>query len=228
MLSPAITRYRQIGMDVGTPSVDSGLVKDLYVTLEPGAVDGGSEATIRAFVKPLVLWMWLGGAVMALGTLLAAFPGSRLRRPTDPVSAPSRHLGKIRRGRRHGLPPDRRTRPTTPRSGRPSMSEAPRRGRAAPFVAVAVAVVCAGLFFVLAGADRGKTETADTPLLGEPAPEAVGEQADGAVFDLARRKGSWVVVNFFDPECVPCVEEHPELLAFDAQERQLGGAGQNW
>jgi hypothetical protein len=26
--------------------------------------------------------------MMAIGTLLAAFPGSRRRRPTDPVSAP--------------------------------------------------------------------------------------------------------------------------------------------
>jgi cytochrome c-type biogenesis protein CcmF len=88
VVSPAITRYLQIGMDVGTPSVDSGLVNDLYVTLEPGASDGATEATIRAFVKPLILWMWLGGAMMAVGTLLAAFPGRRQRRPTAPVSAP--------------------------------------------------------------------------------------------------------------------------------------------
>jgi cytochrome c-type biogenesis protein CcmF len=88
VLTPEITRYRQIGMDVATPSVASGLVKDLYVTLEPGATPGSSEATIRAFAKPLVLWMWLGGAVMAIGTLLAAFPSTRSRRATDPVSAP--------------------------------------------------------------------------------------------------------------------------------------------
>jgi cytochrome c-type biogenesis protein CcmF len=94
VLTPEITRYRQIGMDVPTPSVDSGLVKDLYVTLEPGAVAGGPEATIRAFAKPLVLWMWLGGAVMALGTLLAAFPSPRSRRATDPVSAPVPESGR--------------------------------------------------------------------------------------------------------------------------------------
>jgi cytochrome c biogenesis protein CcmG/thiol:disulfide interchange protein DsbE len=104
------------------------------------------------------------------------------------------------------------------------MSE-PRRRRAAPFVALALAIVCAGLFYVLVGADTGNTETADTPLLGRPAPDAVGQLADGATFDLARRKGSWVVVNFFDPECVPCVEEHPELLAFDEAEHQRGPDG---
>jgi cytochrome c-type biogenesis protein CcmF len=34
-----------------------------------------------------VLWLWVGGILMAFGTLLAAFPGRR-RDPTDPVSAP--------------------------------------------------------------------------------------------------------------------------------------------
>ncbi|MDH3706293.1 MAG: hypothetical protein OES57_09515, partial [Acidimicrobiia bacterium] len=42
---------------------------------------------IRVTVQPLIMWLWIGGAVMALGSLLAVFPGRR-RRPTDPVSAP--------------------------------------------------------------------------------------------------------------------------------------------
>jgi cytochrome c-type biogenesis protein CcmF len=37
-------------------------------------------------VQPLILWLWIGGGVMALGTVLAAWPGER-RRPTDPTSA---------------------------------------------------------------------------------------------------------------------------------------------
>jgi cytochrome c biogenesis protein CcmG/thiol:disulfide interchange protein DsbE len=100
-----------------------------------------------------------------------------------------------------------------------------RRRRIAPFVALAIAIVCAGLFVVLAGAGGDERETADTPLLGRPAPDAVGVEGDGTTFDLARRKGSWVVLNFFDPECVPCVDEHPELLAFDDRERDLGNDG---
>jgi hypothetical protein len=38
-------------------------------------------------IQPLVVWLWIGGGVMALGTLLAVFPGRR-RNPIDPVSAP--------------------------------------------------------------------------------------------------------------------------------------------
>jgi cytochrome c-type biogenesis protein CcmF len=86
--SPAITTYLNVGQAVGTPSVQTGLAKDVYLTLEPGAEPGGSTATIRVFVKPMILWLWIGGLIMAIGTVLAAFPGSRRRRPTDPVSAP--------------------------------------------------------------------------------------------------------------------------------------------
>ena len=45
-------------------------------------------ATVRAVVNPRILWLWIGGLVMAIGTVLAAFPGARRRRPVDPVSAP--------------------------------------------------------------------------------------------------------------------------------------------
>jgi cytochrome c biogenesis protein CcmG, thiol:disulfide interchange protein DsbE len=100
-----------------------------------------------------------------------------------------------------------------------------RRRRVAPFVALGVAVVIAGLFVVLAGSDASTNETADTPLLDEPAPEAVGTRADGSTFDLARRKGSWVVLNFFTSTCVPCQQEHPDLVRFAEQQAGLGNAG---
>lgn len=94
---------------------------------------------------------------------------------------------------------------------------APRRGRVAPFVVLAVAVVMVGLFVVLARSERGG-DTISSFLIGKPAPSAVGTTLDGEPFDLSRRKGSWVVLNFFDPTCVPCVDEHPELIAFDEAE----------
>jgi cytochrome c biogenesis protein CcmG/thiol:disulfide interchange protein DsbE len=100
-----------------------------------------------------------------------------------------------------------------------------RRGRTAPFVALAIAVVCVALFLVLAGADSGDSESVDTPLMGRPAPEAIGELAGGQPFDLARRKGSWVVLNFFDSNCVPCVQEHPALVGFAESQEALGDQG---
>jgi cytochrome c biogenesis protein CcmG, thiol:disulfide interchange protein DsbE len=103
-------------------------------------------------------------------------------------------------------------------------SGVPRR-RVAPWIVLILAVVMAGLVVVLAGADSGRSTTAGSPLIGRPAPEAVGTTSDGAVFDLSRRKGSWVVLNFFDPDCIPCVQEHPDLVRFADDQAQLGPAG---
>ncbi len=100
-----------------------------------------------------------------------------------------------------------------------------RRSRVAPFVALAVAVVVAGLFVVLAGSDPTRNETAETPLLDDPAPAAIGRLGDGAAFDLARRKGAWVVLNFFQSECAPCQREHADLVRFTEQQEQLGADG---
>ncbi len=66
---------------------------------------------------------------------------------------------------------------------------------------------------------------AETPLLGQPAPGSTGLHADGTPFELSRRKGSWVVLNFFTSDCVPCQREHPELVKFVDQQRSLGNEG---
>jgi cytochrome c biogenesis protein CcmG/thiol:disulfide interchange protein DsbE len=89
----------------------------------------------------------------------------------------------------------------------------PRRSVA--IVAVAVAVVCAVFFVVLVFA-KGSTDTAKTPLLGQAAPAIDATTIDGQHFDLATRRGSWVVLNFFATWCAPCRAEHPELVRFEA------------
>ena len=84
-----------------------------------------------------------------------------------------------------------------------------------------VAVVVAGLIYVLAGADATPNETADSPLINGAAPDAVGTLDSGGRFDLSRRKGSWVVLNFFQSSCVPCVQEHPELVEFNERQQAM-------
>jgi cytochrome c-type biogenesis protein CcmF len=87
---PAITTYLRMGQAIGTPSVRTGLTHDVYLTIagtqapQPGA----TEVRLEVFYKPLVLWLWIGGLLMAIGTVLAAFPGRRRRNPIDPVSSP--------------------------------------------------------------------------------------------------------------------------------------------
>ncbi len=86
---PAMTTYLQMGTTIGTPSVRNGLTHDVYLTIAgnnpPKA--GSTEVVIEVFRKPLIMWLWIGGLLMAIGTVLAAFPGKRRRRPTDAVSA---------------------------------------------------------------------------------------------------------------------------------------------
>ena len=78
--APAITKYTKVGMNIGTPSVKTGILGDIYLTLEPPVKQDSGEAHIKVFIKPLLVWLWIGGFLMALGTLLAAFPGRR-RKP---------------------------------------------------------------------------------------------------------------------------------------------------
>ena len=86
----AATLYLAVGQTVPTPSVRTGLTEDLYLTLTGTAAPAVDAATVRikVEVKPFVLWLWVGGALMAIGTVLAAFPGRRRRLPTDAASAP--------------------------------------------------------------------------------------------------------------------------------------------
>lgn len=86
--TPAISKYTSFGMDVATPSVKSSFVKDIYLTVENGTKPSTGTAKLKVFVKPMVMWIWIGGLLCGVGTVLAAFPGRNRRRPTDAVSAP--------------------------------------------------------------------------------------------------------------------------------------------
>ena len=89
-----------------------------------------------------------------------------------------------------------------------------RQRRVAPFVATIVGVVLGALLIVLVTADQNPSDNAESPLLGNPAPAVVSTTLEDESFELARRKGSWVIFNFFNSTCVPCVNEHPDLVAF--------------
>jgi cytochrome c-type biogenesis protein CcmF len=87
---PALSTFPGGGQRIGTPSIESGPTQDVYLALLQIPDDGDLDGTIvlRVIVQPLVVWLWIGGAVMALGTALAVFPGRRRRNPLDAASAP--------------------------------------------------------------------------------------------------------------------------------------------
>jgi cytochrome c-type biogenesis protein CcmF len=89
---PRLNRYRMGGMTIGTPSVRVGPDEDVYLSVSSTPDPATGEITIRVIVQPLVVWLWVGGIVMVVGTALSLFPGRR-RDPTAPTSAPVAERG---------------------------------------------------------------------------------------------------------------------------------------
>lgn len=83
---PAIQQFTNGTQQIGKPSVKNSLTDSVLLSVTDPPTASGSVA-IKVIVQPLIVWLWIGGTVMAIGSALAAFPGRR-RRPTDPVSAP--------------------------------------------------------------------------------------------------------------------------------------------
>jgi cytochrome c biogenesis protein CcmG/thiol:disulfide interchange protein DsbE len=57
-------------------------------------------------------------------------------------------------------------------------------------------------------------ETADSPLVGKPAPAVAGTTFTGGSASLASMHGRWVLVNFFASWCEACQTEEPQLEQF--------------
>ena len=85
-------------------------------------------------------------------------------------------------------------------------------------VSSVVALILALLLWVLIISKPSDGQIARSPLLGQPAPSVVGSTIDDQPFELQRRKGSWVVLNFFNSTCVPCINEHQLLVDFANRE----------
>ena len=99
-------------------------------------------------------------------------------------------------------------------------------GRLSRIVASVVGLVLVLFIALMAVSSTRKTdEVSQTPLLLKPAPEIASTTYDDEPFLLSRRRGSWVVLNFFNSTCVPCKREHPELVKFHEAQVGLGAAG---
>ena len=86
--APAISTFPGTNDGIGTPSVRTGLLRDVYLTLVSSPNQRG-RVTIGVDINAMVVWLWIGGLVIALGTVLALAPRVRRRvrpegaRPTD-------------------------------------------------------------------------------------------------------------------------------------------------
>jgi cytochrome c-type biogenesis protein CcmF len=90
-LNPQIEFYQRTGQPMTIPSARSTITEDFYVILvnwEPASADA---ATFRIFLNPLINWVWAGGVIFVIGTLIAAWPDrekepARARKPAVAVA----------------------------------------------------------------------------------------------------------------------------------------------
>jgi cytochrome c-type biogenesis protein CcmF len=85
-LDPRMNLYPAASDPIGSPSIHRGLVHDLYASVI-SLQDNGNSATFRFYRNPGVSWLWIGGALMALGGAVAAWPARRRRAEEALVAA---------------------------------------------------------------------------------------------------------------------------------------------
>ena len=84
LLDPRLNLYPAASEPIGSPSIDRGLVWDLYASVI-GLQQNGRSATFRLYRNPGVNGLWLGALIMVIGGTAAAWPRRTRERPTQPV-----------------------------------------------------------------------------------------------------------------------------------------------
>jgi cytochrome c-type biogenesis protein CcmF len=86
LLTTEQRQYRDSrGMPTFNPSTEVGILtsakQDVYVVL--AGVTGDETAELRINFNPLVVWVWIGGGIMAIGGLIVMWPVAERRKPSS-------------------------------------------------------------------------------------------------------------------------------------------------
>ena len=74
IMSPALKFFPAQQSPIGRAVHQSSLSEDIYLILSGFSEVDRNQATLKVLVRPLVIWMWIGGFVIALGTLVCILP----------------------------------------------------------------------------------------------------------------------------------------------------------
>jgi cytochrome c-type biogenesis protein CcmF len=89
-LRPSLEYYPATDVTWTRVAVRSSVSGDIYVVLE-GATPADRTVNVRLEVHPVIDWLWVGGAIMALGGLVALVLGHR---PSGPKNGQAGKAGK--------------------------------------------------------------------------------------------------------------------------------------
>jgi cytochrome c-type biogenesis protein CcmF len=67
------------------PGMYSTFESDIYLRLVDWEPVSATSATFKVYLNPLVNWVWMGGLVFIIGTLVAAWPDRELAERTVPA-----------------------------------------------------------------------------------------------------------------------------------------------
>lgn len=68
-------------------SIYSTLKEDIYAVFS-GMNQDDKKAVIRLYLNPLVAWLWIGGLVLVIGTIIVMIPEKKSKRQSDAVVTP--------------------------------------------------------------------------------------------------------------------------------------------
>ena len=77
LLTPTLKFFPTQQSPVGRAVHRSTISEDLYLILSGFSALERNQATLKVLVRPLVVWIWIGGFVIALGTLVTLLPMAR-------------------------------------------------------------------------------------------------------------------------------------------------------
>jgi cytochrome c-type biogenesis protein CcmF len=98
-LTPERRRYDKAEQASSQVAIDSTWREDLYVNLADWT-DDGKTAVVEAIVNPLVSWIWIGGYVLAGGTVICLLP--RLTRRPAPAVAEAPVVTELKTTKKKG------------------------------------------------------------------------------------------------------------------------------
>ena len=84
--APALNYYNSQREPIGTPDVQTRGQTDVYLSLLSFEKDG-SRVVVKAYLMPMVPWLWWSIPIIMLGSLISLWPRRRRQGLTAPAGA---------------------------------------------------------------------------------------------------------------------------------------------